>query len=461
MAMNCTTISPTAAYYYPTLCGHCHQPGSVSSPLKRCSGCDCFYYCSRDHQKQHRREHKTLCDHLAKHKKDGKPVFGGFTGKTRPEMMRPLFQEFQVYSLLKSKTEPIFLNPPVCRKTGCLAPVGVGPGGLVSCPDCLAVTWCSSLHRAEARQHHEEFCLDLKLARAADSLEDKHGPLITIPVMPKFLDKKYKGDSETMIEYLPPLLILITMVHGSRALKDYEVEDCDNSTLHFIFASDLLSGPLTVLEAARKWTPDLAVKETLKVHISGAYEYDFWCPNKWEEIAHRLPALKHLDIRFIGPHLPQASSDLKDKIIQPVEKELCDECSPLGRVITHGFYRMSQQQFRELEDYSPPDIVLVQNCGFSEFKTESMGFYAGWEEGMGSLLHQNGAPVIFTSHSKSEALRDLKRFQDYCGQEVEVLVNCQENRMRSYRPRRTPASLEEEKDVHYSNYYLNIVRLKC
>ena len=108
---------------------------------------------------------------------------------------------------------------------------------------------------------------------------------------------------------------------------------------------------------------------------------------------------------------------------------------------------MRYQHFRELEDFSPPDLVLVQNCGFDEFKE-------GWE-GLGSLLQHNGAPVIFTSIRKSIALRDLKRFQEFCGQEVEVLVQCQENKRRSYRPRRSV-----QIDVYYINSYISIVRAK-
>ena len=94
--------------------------------------------------------------------------------------------------------------------------------------------------------------------------------------------------------------------------------------------------------------------------------------------------------------------------------------------------------------------MLVQNCGFHE----------EWnEEGLQSLLHETGAPVIFTSYTRTEALSDLKRFQEFCGQEVEVLVQCEENKMRSHRPRRD-MGLEEEIDVFYSNYYINIVRVK-
>ena len=172
---------------------------------------------------------------------------------------------------------------------------------------------------------------------------------------------------------------------------------------------------------------------------------------KWEYLAHRLPALKSLDIRFIGPRMEENNNTTK-------LAETCDGCSKLGRVISHDFYKMSYQQFRELEDFSAPDLVLVQNCGFHESPLDSKEWTEGWA-GLGSLLHSNGVPVIFTSYTRTEALEDLSRFQEVCGQELEVLVQCEENTMRSHRPRRD-MGLEEEIDVFYNNYYINILRLK-
>ena len=297
------------------------------------------------------------------------------------------------------------------------------------------------------------------MARTADSLENKQGPLITIPVMPRYLDKEYRGDSETRIQGLPPLLLCMSEVHGDRAVKDYGVEDCDNHVLHYIFAGDLLSGPLTLLEAARKWIPDLANKESLKDQISGAFEYDLWCPNKWETAGSQAPGHS-----FVGPHLGlqellhQASPGNNNRIIRPKQQETCFECEDMGRVV--GFYRMNHQQFRELEDFSAPDLVLEQNCGFSEFKTKSAWWWCGWEYGLSSLLHQSGAPVIFTSYTKSEAQRDLRRFQKFCGHQVEVLLQSEENRIRIYRPTRIGGGMEEEIDVCFANNYINIVRVK-
>ena len=323
---------PWSKHFYLTQCGHCQQPGTASSPLKRCTGCDCFYYCSRDHQQKHWPDHKTLCKFIAKKKEEGAPLFGGFTGKTRFDMMKQLHTDGQLYQVLNSKVEKIFMSPPVCRKTGCLAPGG--KEGLVSCPDCLSVSWCSDLHLAEAKQHHQQFCHDLKLARVADSLEDKHGlSIIVPPAIPYNEDLEYEAGAQNMVQHLS---IRVLAMIGKGAAKDYGVKDCDNGVLQFIFTSDLLSGPLTLFEAARKTLPDLGTRESLTVHIAGAEGMDLYCLEKWDYLSSLLPALKVLEISFVDPQLNkqlEANNNKKAKT------------SKLGQSIKHSFYKMPYQQF--------------------------------------------------------------------------------------------------------------------
>ena len=104
-----------------------------------------------------------------------------------------------------------------------------------------------------------------------------------------------------------------------------------------------------------------------------------------------------------------------------------------------------------------PDLVLVQNCGFAEYSDEAG--CSEWEEGwsgLGHLLHQNTL-VIFTSYTKGEAEADLARFLAHCDQEVEVLVRCEENNMRSHRPIRDWEQ-DRDRDVFYSNQFISVVK---
>jgi len=441
--MNLSVLLGKSQHYYPSLCGHCHQPGTDSAPLKRCSGCRSVYYCSADHQKKDRRRHRKLCQYIAANYSQ---LFADYTGKSRQDWVKKNTRNYQLYHYLEEQDEPFFLFPPVCRQTGCFSLEREG-GKLLTCPDCLSVSWCSQSHQAQAAQQHQQFCFKLKLSRIADCLENKHDLDIIIPALPDHLDQKYQGTPSTKEDQVQHLLGLVS----ENGFKDYGVEDLD-PVMEVLFLSDLLSGPYTLLESGHKFLPDMAHRETLKVHIAGSSIYESVSAIKWEYLAHRLPALKSLEIMFIGPKVNQTNNNTT------VQEETCENCSKLGRSIAFGHYSMTYQQFRDLAPSSTPDLVLIQNCGFHEYSLDSEGWKDGWA-GLGSLLHPSGAPVIFTSYTRTEAVQDLQRFQEQCGQAVELLVECEENKMRSYRPRRD-MGIEEEVDVFYNNHFISILKAK-
>ena len=421
-------------HYYSSLCGHCHQPGTVASPLKRCSGCQSFYYCSRDHQRLDRQRHRTLCRYLGATRYIEKRAQAPVPGKNRFEWVRSLNEDFHSY---KERYEQIFVFPPVCRQTGCFSATGEGElGQLLTCPHCLSVSWCSRDHQAQGASQHRQFCHQLKVARILDSLENQHGSSIVILDLPMDLASEYQAPVELWC-HLSKLV--------QRTSRDYQVkDDLHPLMVELFFLSDRLSGPFTLLGCGHKFLPGLASKEALKIHIVGSHFYESIC--KWEQLVHRLPALKSLAIMFVGPKLENDNNNTKQEKVKT-----CEECSRLGRLVTHGYYSTTYQQYR-LQDHSPPDLVLVQNCGFHNPLV--------WDRaGLGSLLHQTGAPLIFTSYTRAEAVRDLKRFKEQCGREVEVLIESEENEMRSHRPRRA-YRLEEEVDILINNFYINVVRAK-
>ena len=188
----------------------------------------------------------------------------------------------------------------------------------------------------------------------------------------------------------------------------------------------------------------------------GANIYEIIGIIKWEYLAHRLPALMDLQLVFVGPELdPEDDTRTGD---QEAVVAQCEECERLGRRVSQQTRSMTYQTFRQRQPVSVPDIILIQNCGFHEYEVGSSGWEEGWV-GLQTLLHTNLAPVIFTSYTKGEAEKDMERFQQCCETDLEILVRCERNVMRSHRPIRD-WEMDDDRDIFYSNQFLSVVRQK-
>ena len=218
--------------------------------------------------------------------------------------------------------------------------------------------------------------------------------------------------------------------------------------------SEIANQPLkAIILCTFRFIEDFGKRTSLVVHIVGASIYEIIGIIKWEYLAHRLPALKDLHLVFVGPELdPEDDTGTGEEAVVVQ----CEECEKLGRRITQQTRSMTYQAFRRRQPTAVPDLVLVQNCGFHEYEVGSSGWQEGWV-GLPSLLHDNKAPVIFTSYTRGEAMRDMARLEQMCEAELEVLVRCERNVMRSHRPVRD-WEMDEDRDVFYSNQYLSVVR---
>ena len=137
----------------------------------------------------------------------------------------------------------------------------------------------------------------------------------------------------------------------------------------------------------------------------------------------------------------------------------CQSCQSSGKSILYSVFPMRYSEFKKLDAYEPPDLVLVQNAGFSEFDDEGEGV-SGWDEGwsdMKDLVPPYPSLLIFTAYTLGEAEKDLERFKKHC--ETDLLVSCSENPMRSWRPCRDWEN-DQNNDVFYSNQYLSVARSK-
>ena len=440
----------TSPHYHPSLCAYCHQGGMSPPGLRRCSSCKCFYYCSKECQREAWKKggHKELCARIVNSSQGRSHFFSGHTGKTVEQWTEACRQNEIRFS--DSGWLRMFSSPPVCIKPGCYSPVGVGYGGaLLPCEGCLSVFYCSDQHRRDRADHHGKFCSELKLTRLADSAE-LTGRIVHYHAD---LDMKYHGTAEN----LKAFLIERNFYDHKDALSSINTDTRDERNSVFIsrnLLTDDISGPMTILDIGHKFIPDFGKKKSLEIHVVGASGYEMRrCDLKWEYLAHRLPALRSLVFKFVGPHCQSPS--MRNNIVE--RRPTCGPCSSLGRDIYHGYYPLTYQQFRQ-RDNSVPDLVLAQNCGFHVTADLVTGELM-WKDGANafrSLLHNSRVPLAFTSFTEEEGMLDLVIFAKFCGSEIEMLVTCEENPMRSLRPRRE--ELKHEGVPLYNNYFITVVR---
>jgi len=398
-----------------------------------------MYYCSPSHQKSHWKKHKTLCNYIstAANQGDLDNFFSCQQGKDREQWNTFRMNAVKTCSVLLSRSltleeQEIFLFPRVCRMAGCHA-TGSSSDQLQDCTSCFCVTWCSDMHREEMADQHKLVCRDLRLARVADRYESQVS--VGLPSLPSNLDKEYHGTAPDITHF----------VDKPWAAKT----EISREELDFAFLTNQLSGPLTLLDIASRFLPNLGDRSNLVVHIAGASIYEMMGIIKWEYLAHRLPNINTMQLVFIGPELEQEEE-------QDIPVPQCGDCSSNGRSITYQTHSTTYQQMKST-DTTVPDIILVQNCGFSEYNDKNG--CSEWEEGWLGLNHllRDNTLLIFTSYTKGEADADLTRFLDYCDSEVELLVKAEENPMRSHRPIRDWEQ-DRDRDVFYSNQFISVVR---
>jgi len=423
-----------APHFYWGCCFVCQKPSQGNNAMKRCTRCRSMYYCSPEHQRKHWKRHRKLCNYLcsAAETADLFSFFSNHAGGTKIEWNKFRMNAVRTAEIVLSRSlaldeKEVFLFPRCCRVCRDVKDV------MVDCNICFCASYCSEQHRDEHQEEHNKHCRQLQVGMAADIHESQHG--VGFPAIPSQLDKRYGGFNSDIASFVPPSL----------------------QELEFAFLTNQLSGPLTLLQAADRFGLAGGLKlsdaRTLTIHIAGAALYEVIGIIKWEFIAHRLPTCTQLYLVFIGPELEEEGED------SPAVPT-CSSCEEKGTLIQYETHLMRYNEYKKCADFREPDIVMVQNCGFSEFNNEKCeeGWDNGWK-GLEDLLLPQGTPLVFTSYTKGEAESDLERLHGCSSEDVEVLAKCEENKMRSHRPIRD-WELDNDKDVFYSNQFVSVVRSK-
>ena len=464
----------TEPKYYWGCCMVCGRGTTQLAPLKRCAGCSCVYYCSRDHQKQDWRRHKEICSYLsatadgsgadnffaqdykantshvhvyseAKHAQNGK---GSLLGEVETDLAKveklddstmedfkswKAWNQFRVDAIrvcqetldrdLCQHEKELFLFPRVCRvcRSAQISP------NMIDCFWCLGVTYCCKEHQQQDEIHHKKLCSELRYAMVCDNYEQSI--CISAPPIPAQLDEKYLHkltvgcDIRNHIETYRTSTILDKQKRGD---IDYlEEQKVDLIEMELRFLSDRLTGPLTILYVAQlcRLAKRLCIgtAKEIVIHIVGSNIVEMLGIIKWEYLAHRLPKLESLRLVFVGPEL--ADHEEEDGVASALESAnwslgVCDNCANQGRAIHYEIRRRLYHDYAISSDYTVPDLVCAFNCGFHEYESSISEPWRGiseegdtWAISLPYLVRHSNVPLVFTSYTKTEADKDLYAFK--------------------------------------------------
>jgi len=112
---NVPAAAPAAAPSAP-----CSACGKKSDTLKKCNGCKCVWYCDKDCQNKHRKEHKNYCRRIKKElDKRGEKLDLGTEKDVGPLGKLPPREDCPVCMCVLPIAESLQLNFPCCGKTLC------------------------------------------------------------------------------------------------------------------------------------------------------------------------------------------------------------------------------------------------------------------------------------------------------------------------------------------------------
>ena len=122
-------------------------------------------------------------------------------------------------------------------------------------------------------------------------------------------DSQYMGTSRNIQSHMTKMVKLKLMAQFGWDGPTDEGDPVDNlidpdymdTPINFAILTDHLTDPLTVLDIGHKFIHNFGTKKNIRVHLVGASFCEIVDLMKWENLAHRLPALKSLQFAFVGP----------------------------------------------------------------------------------------------------------------------------------------------------------------
>ncbi|GLB44346.1 putative zinc finger mynd domain-containing protein 17 [Lyophyllum shimeji] len=411
-------------------CYACFKTEGEGITLRRCTGCRSIQYCSAGCQQANWKEHKGICK--AFQKLENEPVL-------RMSLLFALVDEptTDFYSLdtiiaTMVANQERYLEQVLNRRLTipernllgweprCLACARTDrvirmeavengststPNTLKACHACKMAFYCSD-HHWDAVQHKH----------AGEPAEDGHDGLTQCHMnqeirqdiaFASIMEAAKMGQFKWAPERVKPSWASLKDTNWEAEFASRLVQDFGISTEAagpFLRASsEALSMPMTILWALENLNLDdsWTRKETLIIHLLGAYQVEVMNADTFEEVLHRLPEVKKLNLVLCGPELATLTT-VRERS-QVMDMETCPNCAGQRRKRVQQLFTQKYHEYAQSlgSNFIKPDLAVAFNSGASQEGSES------WKETM-SFLVKNNIPSVFTAYNREEAEAEAK-----------------------------------------------------
>ncbi|XP_043478073.1 uncharacterized protein LOC122508661 isoform X2 [Leptopilina heterotoma] len=358
----------------------CHLCGETKK-LKRCSSCRMISYCGKEHQMEHRAEHKKLC----------KIITEIFKAKGKSHIYENMDQaEFfeekcriiaEVEAKLKrplNAQELMLLAQPrlcfICREAN--------QDKLKTCQKCLIASFCD-LHPSS--HIHERFCIiqSAEITRETAFKFDANSNIKSqINSFLKGMKDMKQDDSlpKSMIDFFD------SFTKEKISAKDK------------ILLSEYFSIPLTICSSLR--TLFSTIPSKVQIHLKSRHcPWTIFAFEFWEILLHLLPEVKTLEIIYIEDELPSA---------EKLKINLCKDCKMKKKTI---------QIERNPIMYEKPTLIAIFSSSPSEEKKIIQNIFNFNGEKDENAVQKLPCPIVITSSCQdvhnAEVNLFLTKFKNY------------------------------------------------
>lgn len=171
--------------------------------------------------------------------------------------------------------------------------------------------------------------------------------------------------------------------------------------------SDVMSSVLTILAALEAVFPNLSSKATIRLHIMGAENYEYEMLAVIKEILHVLPALKELNLHFIGPQLSVILID-EIGVGKSSSIDCCQQCKSAKGSITMSLWSGLYHDILKTSSFAQPDLALAFQPGWTNAMWSSI-----WLPTIKHLASAKHATLL-TSFTAADAAKEMTMMYDRC-----------------------------------------------